>query len=341
MSRGKAKPVLAKLHELAPGQSADFFAQLVEHTHTTTRNGKQFFHCRFRDAKRSVAVAIWSDSSLYHDCEQHWRIGFFYKIRGTFTEHERYGPQIDIQQLREVNDDDRTEGFAESDFFERSRFDSDAMFAELRGLVEAEVKDAPLRTLVLGLIDAHAVALKVLPAHPKNFFPFPGGWLEHTVNVVRNCVQLADRYILHYPELKPPLNRDLIVAGAALHEIGRVAELTVPPPGLPPDETIPGHLVGHLILGRDLVRDAAKLVPDLNPQLVSLLEHLLLSYLSLPAWGSARLPYIPEVLILHHADDLDAKLEMYIRCLVRDRSDGPFTERDPILGKPLFKGREV
>ena len=58
-------------------------------------------------------------------------------------------------------------------------------------------------------------------------------------------------------------------------------------------------------------------------------------------WGSPRLPLIPESLILHHADDLDAKLEMYIRCLTTDKSAGPFTDRDPVLGRQLFKGREV
>jgi hypothetical protein len=57
--------------------------------------------------------------------------------------------------------------------------------------------------------------------------------------------------------------------------------------------------------------------------------------------GSPRLPLIPESLILHHADDLDAKLEMYVRCLTTDKSAGPFTDRDPVLGRQLFKGREV
>ena len=65
----------------------------------------------------------------------------------------------------------------------------------------------------------------------------------------------------------------------------------------------------------------------------------MLSHLTLPEWGSPRLPLIPEVLILHHADDLDAKFEMYARCLIRDKESGPFTARDPMLGKALFKDR--
>jgi 3'-5' exoribonuclease len=244
-------------------------------------------------------------------------------------------------QIRDIRDEDKLDGFAEADFFDRSRFDSDAMFTELRALAESQLRDEPLRMLVLGLLDTHATALKLLPASVKTFYPFPGGWLEHTLSVTTACLWLADRYIAHYPELTPPLNRDVIVAGAMLHEIGRVAELAPPVPGQPPEQTVPGHLVGHLLLGRDLVRDAARTVDGLNPQLLELLEHLLLSYLTRPEWGSPRLPQIPEALILHHADDLDAKLEMYARCLTRDAADGPFTERDPVLGRPLFKGRVV
>ena len=60
-----------------------------------------------------------------------------------------------------------------------------------------------------------------------------------------------------------------------------------------------------------------------------------------PEWGSPRLPCIPEVLIVHHADDLDAKFEMYARCLTKDMSEGPFTERDPVLGRPPLKQRTV
>ena len=82
-------------------------------------------------------------------------------------------------------------------------------------------------------------------------------------------------------------------------------------------------------------------LPDLNPELLELLLHIVVTHLRLPEWGSPRLPCIPEVLIVHHADDLDAKFEMYARCLTKDVADGPFTERDPNLGRALLKGRKV
>jgi 3'-5' exoribonuclease len=330
-----------KLHELAPGRPADFFALLAERAKGLTRDGKPFYTCRFRDKQRTLVAMVWGDHPLFPDCDALWQAGKVYKVRGAAVEHERYGVQLELQQVREARDDDRADGYAEGDFFERSRFDSDVMLLDLRALADAEISDAPLRKLVVGLLDAHAGALKALPADPRRYFPFPGGWLEHTLSVARSCLLLADRYRLHYPELTPPLNRDLILAGAVLHEIGRVAELTAGLPGQPAEPTVAGHLFGHQLLGRDLIRTAAKDVADLNPELLVLLEHVVLSHLTRPEWGSVRQPLIPEVLILHHADDLDAKLETYVRCLTRDPADGPLTDRDPVIGRPLLKGRAV
>jgi 3'-5' exoribonuclease len=284
---------------------------------------------------------VWQDAKEFAAAEG-WQPGGFFKLRGTYTEHEKYGPQVELVQLREVRDADRADGFREADFYDRSRFDSDGMFSDLRVLAEKELRDAPLRTLTVRLLDTHADALKKLPASDRRFYPFPGGWLEHVLNVARNCVWLADQYIAHYPDLTPPLNRDLVIAGAILHDIGRVAELSVPDvPGQPAEPTVGGRLFGHILLGRDLIREAAAKMPELNPELLTLLEHVVVSHLSLPEWGSPRLPAIPEVLILHHADDLDAKMEMYARCLTRDTSAGPFTDPDPMLKKPLLKKRDV
>ena len=338
MPRSKPTPKLAPLHELIPGQLADCFVLLDEKTHGTASNGKPYYACHFRDIERSVAVMVWSDTPLFQECADEWQEGLFYKIRGTYTLHEKYGPQFELTQIRPVQEGDKEDGFDPAALVERSRFDSDAMLAELKQLVEQNVRDEPLRRLVQRLLDEHARALKSLPATQNKFHPFVGGLLEHTLSVTKNCLWLAERYAAYYTELKPPLNRDLVVAAAALHDLGRVREFSDP---LGRQFTVPGRLVGHLMLGRDLVRDAAREQGDVNPELVRLLEHVIVSHLTLPEWGSPRLPLIPEVLILFHADDLDAKLEMYARCLSRDTAPGPFTDRDPALNKQLLKGRTV
>lgn len=335
----RSKIPLSRLSELTAGQAADCFVVLAERTRSTTREGKPYYNCRFRDARRAAACMIWADGPWYEACETEWREGQFYKIRIVYGEHERYGPQVELHNIRPATEADRAEGFDPAELIVRSRFDSDAMYADLVGIAAKNIADPALRRLVLTLLERHAAVLKQLPATERHFYPFAGGLLEHILSVTRSCIHLIEKYCALYPELNPPLNSDLVIAGAILHDLGRVREFAAD--GLVVQPTIAGRLFGHLFLGRDLVRDAAREQGDVNPELLQLLEHIIITHLTLPEWGSPRLPLIPECLILHHADDLDAKMEMYARCLRNDTSTGPFTDRDPALGKRLLKGRSV
>jgi 3'-5' exoribonuclease len=340
MSRLK-KPALLKLSEFQLGQYGDCFAQLADKSRGSTRDGKPYYICRFRDPRRTVGVMVWADSGLFLDCQEQWRVGDFFKLRGTFSEHEKYGPQIDAEQARPIVERDRAEGFTEFDFVQRSRFDPEQMFGELDALVVAEIQDGPLRQLTQKLLHDNATALKMLPASTRHAYPSVGGWLEHTLNVVRSCISLSSLYGRQFADMRPPLNRDLIVAAAALHDIGRLKSVEVGLSGQPPRTNIAGELFGHVYLGYDLIRATATNVPDLNPDLLELLLHIVVSHMHQPELTSPRSPRIPEVLILHYADSLDSMFEMHARCLMRDTTDGPFTERDSILGRSLLKQRKV
>lgn len=329
------------LSELPYQAEGIFFAILTERRAGKTREGKLYYSCRIRDRHRQASFMVWENSPYFETCRDSWSEGKFFKIKGTLYHHEKYGLQLDVGLIRPVEDRDREDGFSEADFQQVLPIAPEQLFEELVQLAELEINLEPLCRLVLTLLNQHKSKLLQLPATPRHYYIHAGGWLEHTLAVTKNVLLLADRYIRQYPLLKPPLNRNLLVAGAILHEIGRAVELEPPAKMLEPfDYSIPGRLLGHLILGRDLVREAAKAQGDLSGELITLLEHMLLSHLALPEWGSPRLPLIPEVLILHHADDLDAKMEMFTRCLIQDTSQGPFTERDPILGRNLLKQRE-
>ena len=339
----KPKPAVVPLHQIPIGPpAADCFALMVEKSGGTTQSGKPYYHCKFRDAKRTVGAMIWEDSDTYADCDAKWHVGGFYKIRCIFSVSDKYGPQIHVVNLRDVRDEDKTDGFDEGNFYERSRFDSEAMFEELTKLADTEIADVPLKALTLGVLAEHGDSLKRLPATQGKFFPFPGGWLEHTLSVTKNCLHLVDRYRLVYSELTPPLNRDIVVSAAILHDLGRVAEYNMSAvPGLPVELSVEGRLFGHLALGRDLIRLEASKHGELDRELLMLLEHVVLVHLALPEWGSPKLPAVPEALILHHADDLDAKLEMFVRNLMNDKSPSDLTEPDSVLKRALWKGRKA
>jgi len=329
------RPELLPLHHWPAGVLCDGFALLAECTPQKTREGKPYLLVKFADSKRGVSVAIWADHALYAQA-QGLAVGGFYKLRGSFTEHARYGPTLELQQYREVVEADKADGFLAGDYYECSPHDPAAMFADLVALAEAELHQPALKQLVLNVLHTHREALLRLPATERHFYPYPGGWLEHVRNVARNCVLLVDAYT----GMEPPLDRDLVLAGAILHDIGRVREFDLPATPLEPvKKTVDGQLFGHIDLGRKLVAEAAAAVPDLPPELLRLLDHVIHTHLTLPEWGSPRLPAIPEVLVLHHADDLDAKLAMYARVLRRDTSPGPFTDSDPILRRVLLKQR--
>src|SRR5205814_7249703 len=101
-----AIPIL-HLSEMTNGQHGDFFALLTERTKKATRDGKPFYDCRFRDARRAVTAMIWADGPHFEACEREWQEGRFYKVRGTYQEHDRYGPQVEIKRLRAVVEEDR------------------------------------------------------------------------------------------------------------------------------------------------------------------------------------------------------------------------------------------
>lgn len=335
----RPKPTLLRLSELTPGQYADFFALLSEKERGLTREGKAYYACRFRDARRTVSFMAWSDERWFEQAENEWRPGQFYKLRAVYQEHERYGPQIELHNLRPVNEAEREEGFDPAQLVESTRHDVARLWDELRSLANDNIQDEPLRALVLALLDRHTEALRRLPATRDRAYAYRGGLLEHLVAVTRVALDLAARYAANYPELRPPLNRDLVVAGAVLHDLGKVQELD--DEAAAPQPTVPGRLVGPLVLGRDLLRDAAREHPAVSAELVQMLEHILLHHLYPADGGGPRWALTPEGLLVQYADDLDLKMALYVRCLERDTGAGPFTERDPALGRQLFKGRSV
>ena len=98
----RPKPSIVPLSALEPNQFADCFALLAERKPGTTGAGKRFFTCRFRDARRTATYMVWADGPHFEDCEHQWQAGKCYKLRCIYTEHEKYGPQIEVQQVRDI-----------------------------------------------------------------------------------------------------------------------------------------------------------------------------------------------------------------------------------------------
>lgn len=328
------KTFLTTLGELSPGQEADFFALLAAKEELTTRDQKPYFKVTFRDAQRQVAFPIWADSPWAAECKQQWTAGACYKLRALYRDTS-YGPQLEIRKIRAVNDADAAEGFDPLAFLPQSRFAPGPMFDELRGIAAEHIAEPELRQLVLDLLDGNKAELLSLPAATRNHHAFVGGWLEHVLGVTHNALWLAERYSQTYPDLQPPLSKDLIVAGAILHDIGKLQEIAWNTTGA--EYTASGNLIGHMLQGRDIVRDAAagRMLPG---DTLLRLEHIVISHQRLPEWGAPKQPMTPEALLVHYADDIDAKFQMMYAALRDDATPGPMTSNRNTLYQKVYKG---
>jgi len=136
-------------------------------------------------------------------------------------------------------------------------------------------------------------------------------------------------------DMQPPLNKELVVAGAVLHDIGKVRELQYGPTG--PASTPAGTLVGHILQGRDMVREAAGEIA-IDADLLLRLEHIIVAHQRLPEWGSPKEPMTPEALLVHYADDVDAKYHIMYRALAEDSNPGPFTSNRNPWRQRVYRG---
>jgi 3'-5' exoribonuclease len=322
------------LSELAEGQEADFFALLSEKQELTTRDGKPYFRVSFRDSRREVGLPIWADSPLSTACRNEWAVGEFYKLRAK-VQQTNFGPQLEIRKIRPIEETDQKDGFDPLMFQHASRFDPEQMFAELVAIAKEQIQDEPLRRLVLDIYEQHREQLLTWPAARKNHHAWVGGFLEHVLNVTRTCVHLAERYADLYPELKPPLDKDLVIAGGMLHDVGKLRELKSTTTGA--EYSAAGELIGHVLQGRDVVREMAA-GREIDPEKMLRLEHLIIAHQRLPEWGSPKPPMTPEALIVHYADDLDAKLNMMVAVLADDQNDGPVTSKRNPMGQSFYRG---
>jgi len=325
---------LVCLADMTHGQEGDLFLLMTAKEPSTTREGKPYFKVAFRDARREVSFPIWDNSPWSGECRERWTPGLFYKVRAVYRDSS-YGPQLEIRKIREVVEADQADGFSPTMCQPSSRFEPQAMYDELRQIVCQRILRPGLRELTELLLEENRAKLLCFPAARRHHHAYVGGYLEHVLSVTRTAVYLADKYADYYPDLRPPLDKELVVAGAVLHDIGKLRELDQQPADT--YFTPEGELIGHVLLGRDMVREAAARV-EIDGQTLLRLEHMVVSHQRLPEWGAPKPPMTPEALLVHYADDLDAKYHMMVAILRDDKTSGPVTSAKNLLQQKVYRG---
>lgn len=232
--------------------------------------------------------------------------------------------ELIVDKIRRVIPSDAALGFREEDCVPVSPRPVDEMWQELQQRL-ASVESAPLRALLTGIVDRHAEKLRIWPAARQVHHAYRSGLLEHILKIMEVGVFLADAY---------GLRRDLVIAGALLHDIGKLEELSY---SVAIDYSLEGNLVGHIVIGVSMLRDAVREHAEVPRELALELEHMILSHHGAKELGSPVTPMTPEAFVLAAADDLDAKLHQVRRHVANDGGTGRFTAYHRYLERVLLK----
>jgi len=293
----------------------------------TDKTGKPYLSLVLGDKSGTIKAPVWND--ILKKYPGPFAVGDFVGVKGQVDSYNKE-LQIKVKYL-ETEESIRSRGGDLSAFdpellLQATPYDREALWQELWQLAETQIRP-PLGQLVLKVLDRYREEFLVCPAARLYHHPYLGGLLEHTWFVTRHALASLSIY--------PDLNRDLVLAGAILHDLGKVKELTNP---AAPERTVPGHLLGHIVLGWDMVRAEAQGLEFSDPTLLIQLEHIILSHHGSMEFGSPILPKTREALLVNFLDDLDAKLKMMSQHLESDTGEGNFTGYNRALQREIYKG---
>lgn len=207
--------------------------------------------------------------------------------------------------------------------------DPDKMWGECMDLLNRIVAK-PLKQLVRVLYQEHKERILVHPASVMMHHNYRHGFLEHVVSMAQMGVHLAKQY---------GLDSDWVLAGVFLHDIGKLREISSE---LEAEYTPDGHFLGHIVIGRDMVRDAIQAHSISLPEdTQTKLEHIILAHQGRYEWHSPKQPVFPEALLVHLMDNLDAKMNLMERALREDLEAGEWTDRRNYFRMALYKGDDA
>ena len=309
--------------ELADGRDVTACYLVHEKQRKETRSAKPYLHLILGDRTGTIEAKVWDDA------ERLDRLFAAEDVVGVRGRTSVYNGTIELTvtsvETLAVGDDDL------EFFVPVSPRDREAMGRELDLLVQS-VGDAPLRLLLERCVGRKTAVGRQFRRHPaakKNHHAYIGGLMEHSISVAK----AADRLCAHYQAQGARLDRDLLVAGALLHDVGKVRELSAARAIGYTDE---GHLLGHILLGLQMVTREAESIPGFRPEALLHLQHLIASHQGRHEWASPKVPQTLEALILHYADDLDSKMNPAM-ALLSEVGDGEWSGYDRHLERSLFQ----
>ncbi len=314
------------IQQMADGDAVDEVYLVVDKQLRANRNGNLYLQMDLRDRTGSLSARLWNAGDhLFRSFDA----GDFLLVKGKVQLFQG-ALQMILSHLERIE----SEKVELADFLPHTEQDVSKLYEGLRGFL-LKLTNPHLRGLAeCFLMDQDFVRnFCRAPAGVRNHHAFLGGLLEHVVTLLDAADRLAPLY--------PDVDRDLLMMGVFLHDIGKVRELSYDRAFAYTDE---GQLIGHLVIGVEMLNEQVRRVPDLTgepfpAELLLRLKHLILSHHGTYEFGSPKLPMTPEAIALHHLDNFDAKVHSFTRDIREDHNaTSAWTPFNQSLQRRLFKG---
>ncbi|NQV16220.1 HD domain-containing protein [bacterium] len=296
---------------------------LVREKHLrSTRTNHPYLHLDLQDNSGSIEAKVWEDVPAF---EKSFDEGDAVVVKGRVSEY--HGQlQLEVEDIGKASEGKHGEyGFDLSKLIPSTKNNVNQMWRELAGIIKT-MTDTNLKQLITSIYKNNADIIKQHPASMKLHHAWLGGYLEHVLSMTKVGIQLAPHY---------KVDRDLLISGILLHDIGKILELN---PAQQPGYTDQGSLLGHIVMGRDLARAAMLEIEDFPQDLQLKVEHMILSHQGKYEWQSPKQPKFREALLLHYIDDMDARMNMMLEAMEKDHEPGSWTNRFNYFRIPLLKG---
>ncbi len=280
------------INELREGEKISGIYLCKHKQPAVTKNGKPYENVILQDKTGTIDAKIWEPNSQGID---DFDTLDYIDVIGDVTSFQG-SLQVSIKRARKAHEGEYEPG----NYLPISEKSIDEMYEELLKYVHS-IKNSYLNKLLVKFFEEDKEFIKTFKGNSAAktvHHGFIGGLLEHTLGVVRLCQ--------YYSKAYPVLNRDLLITAAMLHDIGKTVELSAFPMN---DYTDDGQLLGHIMIGAEMIHDMAKEIPGFPAKLESELKHCILAHHGELEYGSPKKPALAEAAALNLADNTDAKME--------------------------------
>ncbi len=287
------------------------------------KNGEPYLALILADRSGQLEAKMWDNVDEFISVFEQ---DDFLKIKGLINKYKNRF-QLTIHKLRKMEEAD----IDFTDYLPKTTKDIGELWRTLTEFV-ASFENPHLKSLVeLFMADTEiAERYRNAPAAKTLHHAYIGGLLDHVVSLMRSCDLVSRNY--------PQVNRDLLLTGAFLHDIGKIQELSY---NRAFSYTTRGQLLGHMIIELEMLQAKLAKLPGFPAELKTLLEHMIISHHGQYDFGSPKLPMFPEALMLHYLDDLDSKMEAIRAQFEREaHSEGAWTSYNASMGRPLLDSRK-